>query len=192
MACWVASRLSTSTRARAKPLQIGANELLTAKANPNLLPKDSQALWGPARLAEVYGVNLSPNYPYAGELISSMWQKQSGAAPNAVLALDQRATALLIEAVGGITVDGITLNGANAVQFLSVVVYEKFPTTAAKDAFVTDAMGQLIKMIATGSTSPIQLAGSSRMRFWSAVFFVGGRCRHPAIACTVTHRWSST
>ena len=146
-------------KGKAKPLQIGANELLTAKANPNLLPKDSQALWGPARLAEVYGVNLSPNYPYAGELISSMWQKQSGAAPNAVLALDQRATALLIEAVGGITVDGITLNGANAVQFLSVGVYEKFPTTAAKDAFVTDAMGQLIKMIATGSTSPIQLAG---------------------------------
>ncbi len=37
----------------------------------------------------MYGVNLSPNFPYAGELISSMWKKQSGAAPDAVLALDQ-------------------------------------------------------------------------------------------------------
>ena len=146
-------------KGKAKPAQIGANDLLTAKANPSLLPKDSQALWGPARLAEVYGVNLSPNYPYAGELISSMWQKQSGSAPNAVLALDQRATALLIEAVGGVTVDGITLTGVNTVQFLSVGVYERFPTSAAKDAFVTAAMGQLIKKIATGSTSPIQLAG---------------------------------
>ena len=146
-------------KGKATAQTIGANELLTAKANPGLLPKDSQALWGPARLAEVYGVNLSPNYPYAGELISSMWQKQSGTAPNAVLALDQRATALLIDAVGGVTVDGITLTGGNAVQFLSVGVYERFPTSAAKDAFVTAAMGQLIKKIATGSTSPIQLAG---------------------------------
>lgn len=147
-------------KGKAKPLQIGDNGKLTAKADPGLLPKDSQALWGPARLAEVYGVNLSPNYPYAGELISSMWQRQSGSAPNAVLALDQRSTALLIEAVGGVTVDGITLNGANAVQFLSVGVYDKFPEPAAKDAFVTAVMGQLIKKIATGSTSPIQLVGT--------------------------------
>ena len=144
---------------KAVPVQIGANDLLTAKANPSLLPKDSQALWGPARLAEVYGVNLSPNFLYAGVLVSSMWQKQSGTLPNAVLALDQRATALLIEAVGGITVDGVTLTGANAVQYLSVGVYEKYTDPGAKDAFVTAVMGQLIKKIATGAASPIQLAG---------------------------------
>ena len=45
-------------RGKAQAQTIGSNDLLTAKANPKLLPADSQALWGPARLAEVYGVNL--------------------------------------------------------------------------------------------------------------------------------------
>ena len=144
---------------KAKAETIGPDQLLTAKANPGVLPGDSQALWGPARLAEVYGVNLSPNYPYAGELISSMWSKQTGAAPNAVLALDQRATALLIEAVGGVTVDDVTLTGANAVQILTVGVYEKYPDPVKKDEFVTRVMSQLIQKVSSGQTSPIQLAG---------------------------------
>ena len=145
-------------KGRAEPVQVGANELLTAKADPRLLPADSQALWGPARLAEVFGVNLSPNYPYAGELISSMWRNQTGSTPNAVLALDQRATALLIDAVGGVTVDGITLTGADATEFLTVGVYDKYPNSADKDAFVTKATAQLVRKIAGGGTSPIQLA----------------------------------
>lgn len=144
---------------KAKAQTIGPNQLLTDKANPSLLPEDSQALWGPARLAEVYGVNLSPNYPYAGELISSMWSKQTGDVPDAVLALDQRATALLIEAVGGVTVDGITVTGANAVQILTVGVYEKYPDPVKKDEFVTKVMSQLIQKVSSGQTSPIQLMG---------------------------------
>ena len=144
---------------KAKAQTIGPNGLLTAKANPGLLPEDSQALWGPARLAEVYGVNLSPNFPYAGELISSMWSKQTGDVPDAVLALDQRATALLIEAVGGVTVDGITVTGANAVQILTVGVYEKYPDPVKKDEFVTKVMSQLIQKVSSGQTSPIQLMG---------------------------------
>ncbi|MFA7265016.1 MAG: DUF4012 domain-containing protein [Candidatus Nanopelagicales bacterium] len=144
---------------KAKAQTIAANDQLTAKANPNLLPEDSQALWGPARLAEVYGVNLSPNYPYAGELISSMWSKQTGDVPDAVLALDQRATALLIEAVGGVTVDGITVTGANAVQILTVGVYENYPDPVKKDEFVTKVMSQLIQKVSSGQTSPIQLMG---------------------------------
>lgn len=144
---------------KAQAQTIGSNDLLTAKANPKLLPDDSQALWGPARLAEVYGVNLSPNYPYAGELISSMWQNQTGAVPNAVLALDQRATALLLDAVGGVTVDGVNVTGANAVQFLTVGVYEKYSDPVKKDEFVTKVMGQLIQKVSSGQTSPMQLAG---------------------------------
>ncbi|MGB3675582.1 MAG: DUF4012 domain-containing protein, partial [Candidatus Nanopelagicales bacterium] len=146
-------------KGKAQAQTIGSNDLLTAKANPKLLPADSQALWGPARLAEVYGVNLSPNYPFAGELISSMWKTQTGAAPNAVLALDQRATALLIEAVGGVTVDGVSITGANAVQILTVGVYEKYPDPVKKDEFVTKVMSQLIQKVSSGQTSPIQLAG---------------------------------
>lgn len=139
---------------------IGPNNDLSAKADPSLLPQDSQNLWGPARLAEVYGVNLSPNYPYAGELISSMWQRQSGEAPNAVLALDQRSTALLLDAVGGVTVDGITVTGANAVRVLTVDVYTKYPDPIAKDKFVTSVMDQLVTKISSGQTSPIKLAGA--------------------------------
>ncbi len=146
-------------KGKAKTQVIADNGKLTAKADPKVVPADSQALWGPARLAEVYGVNLSPNFPYAGELISSMWKNQSGTAPNAVLALDQRSTALLIEAVGGVTVDGVTLTGANAVEFLTVGVYEKYPDAVKKDAFVTAAMGELVQKIASGQTSPIALMG---------------------------------
>lgn len=144
---------------KAKPGIIGPNGLLTAKATTTQLPEDTKALWNAARMAEVYGVNLSPNYPYAGELISSLWGNQTGSVPDAVLALDQRATVMLIEAVGGITVDGVTLTGENALAYLTVGVYERFPNdSSAKDAFVTEAMGQLVKKLAAGAASPTKLA----------------------------------
>lgn len=145
-------------RGRASTTTLGANDQLTAKADPQLLPEDSRALWGPQRLAEVYGVNLSGNFPYAGELISSMWRNQTGELPDAVLALDQRSTALLLDAVGGVTVDGVTVTGANALRILTIDVYTKYPHPAAKDKFVTDLMGKLVSKISSGQTSPITLA----------------------------------
>jgi hypothetical protein len=141
----------------AVPTKIGPNGDLTAKANPLVVPADSRQLWSPARLAEVYGVNFSPNYPYAGQLLSSMWENQSGAAPNAVLALDQRATVKLIEATGGFTVDGVAVTGANAFQLLTVDVYAMFDD-AGKDAFVTKVIQQLMQEITAGSVAPITLA----------------------------------
>ncbi len=144
-------------RGKATPKKVGPNQELTAKADPMLLPEDSRQLWGPARLAEIYGVNLSPNYPYAAELLSSMWTKQSGSKPDALLALDQRATVDLIAATGGFTVDGVAVNGSNAFQLLTVDMYSMFDT-AGKDAFVTKVVQQLMQKITSGAVSPIQLA----------------------------------
>lgn len=137
--------------------RVGSNEDLTAKADPALLPKPSQDLWGPARLAEIYGVNLSPNFPFAGELLSSLWQRQSGKTPDAVVATDQRTTADLIGAVGGVSVDGIALTGANAYEFLTVGVYERFPNVKAKDAFVIKLIGGLFEKLTSGTVPAMKL-----------------------------------
>jgi len=142
---------------KAIPKRVGPNNELTAKANPAVVPEDSRQLWGPARLAEIYGVNLSPHYPYASELLSSMWQTQSGTKPDAVLALDQRATVELIKATGGFTVDGVAVTATNAYQLLTVDVYAMFDD-AGKDAFVTKVVQQLMQKITSGAVSPIKLA----------------------------------
>lgn len=139
--------------------RIGSDRELTAKADPTLLPKDSQELWSPARLAEQYGVNLSPNFPYAGQLLASLWQHQSGHAPDAVAALDQRTTAALIGAVGGVTVDGITLTGENAFDYLTVGVYIRFPDVAEKNAFVGKVIGETMARIKSGKVPMTKLAG---------------------------------
>ncbi len=138
--------------------KVGSNEELTAKADPAVLPPASQKLWGPDRLAEVFGVNFSPNFPYAGELLSSLWKRQSGLAPDAVLALDQRATTALISAVGPIEVDGITVTGDNAFELLTIGVYQRFPDSTLKDAFIAKLINQVMQRITSGAASSMKLA----------------------------------
>lgn len=150
----------TFTQGSAHTNQVGANDLLTAKADPAPLPQDTQQLWGPLRLAEIWGVNLSPNFPYAGELLSSLWKRQSGQAPNAVMAMDQRAAAALVAAAGPVVVDGITVTGENAYQWLTVGVYDRYPDTVGKDAFVVKLFEQLMARITSGSIPPLKIASS--------------------------------
>ncbi|MDP3971401.1 MAG: DUF4012 domain-containing protein [Candidatus Nanopelagicales bacterium] len=129
----------------------GANEELTELADAGLLPLDSQNLWGAARLQHIYGVNLSPHFPYAGELLASMWKRQTKELPDAVMSLDQRAVANLIGVVGPVTVDGITVTGENAYQWLTVEAYRRFPESAAKDAFVLKLTAAVLDRLASGS-----------------------------------------
>lgn len=131
--------------------RMGPNDALTAKADAGLLPADSQALWGDRRLAEIYGVNLSPNFPFAGELLASMWERQTAQRPDAVLALDQRAVAGLFAVTGPITVDGVTLTADNAYTWLTVDAYRRFPTPEGKDAFVLEVTRTLMQRLTSGS-----------------------------------------
>lgn len=143
---------------KATPIQVGANEELTAKGNSSSIPPDSQQLWGPRRLEQIYGVNLSPNYPFAGELLSTLWQAQSGAAPDAVLAIDQRVTALLIGAVNGVVVDGVLITEQNAISWLTDKVYRKYPDAKQKDEFINQLILQLMQKISSGQFSAPRLA----------------------------------
>lgn len=135
----------------------GANEELTQPADAGLLPRDSQNLWGAARLQQIYGVNLSPHFPYAGELLASMWKRQTKDLPDAVMSLDQRAVANLIEVVGPVTVDGITVTGENAYHWLTVEAYRRFPEPAAKDAFVLKLTAAVLDRLAAGSVPVVPM-----------------------------------
>ncbi len=177
----------------ARLVQAGANEDLKVTADAGLLPLDSRNLWGAARLAQIFGVNLSPNFPYAGELLASMWQKQAGDRPDAVMSLDQRAVANLIAVVGPVTVDGITVTGDNAFNWLTVEAYRRFPDPAAKDAFVLKLTEAVLDRLAAGSVPAVPtvraLFDSIRQRniyLWAADPGLQSRLESAVIGGTVS------
>lgn len=163
------------TDGKATVVKSGTNADLTALGDSSGLPPSTLQLWGPERLTHYYGVNLSPHYPFAGQLLSSLWHNQSGTAPDAVLAFDQHSAAALLAATGPITVDGITVTPDDALHFLTVGVYERFPDPAEKDAFVAKLIADLLTKLAAGQAGALDLVKAlvrpvleRRVFLWSA------------------------
>lgn len=128
--------------------EVGPNNNLFYLADSSVLPEDTRKFWGAARLAQIFGVNLSPHFPYAAEMLSSIWQKKTGSLPDAVMAVDQRAAAALLRITGPIVVQDNKVDADNVVRWLTVDVYAKYGEGAEKDAFVTDLLSELLARIA--------------------------------------------
>jgi Protein of unknown function (DUF4012) len=106
------------------------------------LPKDYLQLWG-SDPQEWAGLNLSPHWPYTGQLVENGWRKQAGTSLDAVVGLDQYVVAGLLAGTGPVTVHGVAVNAQDAVGFLSKDIYAQFPDVADKDAVV----GELVKAV---------------------------------------------
>ncbi|CAB4961742.1 unannotated protein [freshwater metagenome] len=138
------------------------------------LPQEFRELWGGD--ATLWAdMNLSPHFPYSAQLILNGWAARGGAPLDGVVAIDQNLVAALLSGTGPVTVRGISVDAASAVQFLTRDVYARFPVVADKDAVVVEFVQAVFMRLAAGQVSLAPLlkalrANDSQGHFmlWSA------------------------
>ena len=116
------------------------------------LPTEFQQLWG-RDATEWNGLNLSPHFPYTGQLVVDGWKARDGAPLDGVIALDQTVVAALLAGTGPITIHGVTLDSAHAFHFLTQDIYARFPSVMEKNAFVTDLVTTVFSRLSAGQVS---------------------------------------
>ena len=79
--------------------------------------------------------NLSPHFPYAAQIWKSMWEQQSGAKVDGVIAVDPVALSYLLGAAGPVTLpDGEVITKENVVELTLSQAYARFPGSTENPA----------------------------------------------------------
>jgi hypothetical protein len=105
------------------------------------VPQELRDLWN-TDLEEWAGLNLSPHFPWTGQLVAAGWALQPGLPPiDNVVAIDQNVFAALLAGTGPVEADGLTLTPKNAAQYLAQDIYVKHPASTDVDL----AVGRLVE-----------------------------------------------
>ena len=139
------------------------------------VPGDVRSLWG-TDLTEWAGLNLSPHFPWTGQLVDAGWKAGAGRpALDYVAAIDQHAVAALLAGTGPVTVAGSTVDSRNAVRFLSRDVYARYPAPSGVDAVTAQLVQEVFARVAAGRfdlralvTALAGQIGDRRLLVWSA------------------------
>ena len=135
------------------------------------LPFDYQRLWG-SDAQYLWGFNLSRHYPYTASVIHRALDPSA----DFVVSLSPRAVAGLLQLSGPVTVDGMTINAANAESFFSRDVYQRYENDwTKKDQVTLEALRQVFAGIeARGAVAPIDVwralgpaVEASHLEIWS-------------------------
>lgn len=146
-----------------------------AKIPTETLPEALQTLWG-KDLSEWAGLNLSPHFPWTGQLVAAGWRAQKRIpAVDYVVGMDGYVVAALLAGTGPVTVDGITLTSENAAAILSRDIYAEFTDPAQVDRVTADLVHEVFGRISQGrfSLAPIVTAMTEpvrqrRLTVWAA------------------------
>jgi Protein of unknown function (DUF4012) len=138
-------------------------------------------LYDGAATTTLYGNgNLSPHFPYAARIWSSMWQKASGERVDGVVAVDPTALSYLLSVTGPVTLpDNTRLSATNVVSLTQSTVYAKFPRAIADLPARRKYLLKIAKAASTkvlgahvDTTALVQAAGKAaderRLLVWSA------------------------
>jgi hypothetical protein len=117
------------------------------------LPEGLQSLWG-KDLSEWAGLNLSPHFPWTGQLVASGWAAQ-GRTPRVdlVVGIDEYVVAALLAGTGPVTVEGITLTSSNAPAVLSRDIYASFRDPTRIDRVTAGLAQEVFGRISSGRFS---------------------------------------
>jgi hypothetical protein len=154
----------TAQRSALKPNQIPATAV----------PEDLRALWG-KDITDWAGLNLSPHFPWTGQLVSAGWNSKNEDKVDYVAALDQHAVAALLAGTGPVQIGKDTVSSANAVNYLSRGVYQRYPDYRDVDRATETLVTETFKRIADGRLELKDLvkavpdqATQRRMLVWAA------------------------
>ncbi|HET9655375.1 MAG TPA: DUF4012 domain-containing protein, partial [Kineosporiaceae bacterium] len=138
-------------------------------------PESLQGLWG-NDLGEWAGLNLSPHFPWTGQLVAAGWAAQHRSPKvDYVVGLDEYVVAALLAGTGPVKVGNLTLTSANAPAVLSRDVYARIPDPQQVDQVTQALVQQVFGRIAAGqfSLAPILQAMAApvqqrRLTVWAA------------------------
>jgi hypothetical protein len=111
--------------------------------------------------------NVSPHFPYAAQIWTSMWHNVKGQQLDGALTVDPSALSYLLAATGPATApDGLKVTSDNVVALLQKDVYAKFPEAAEnedrKDYILGIASAVEKKVLGGGGNSKALLEGLAR------------------------------
>jgi hypothetical protein len=124
--------------ARDGRLQFGSfgsdREFRGITAQVNLGRRFEAAYGGTDPYRAVQDADVSPHFPYAARIWSSMAAQHLGVQVDGVIAMDPVMLARVLDVIGSVrTPDGTVLTGKNLVRMLDVGVYQRFDSGTAAD-----------------------------------------------------------
>jgi Protein of unknown function (DUF4012) len=150
-------------------------ELQRADIPTGRVSEDLRDLWG-TDLTEWAGLNLSPNFPWTGQLVADGW-KANGRTPalDYVVGLDQGVFAAMLAGTGPVPVGDAAVNTGNAVGFLTRDVYAAYSDPADVDRVTADLVRVVFSRFATGQVNLAALVRAMvdpvherRLQLWAA------------------------
>jgi hypothetical protein len=122
--------------------------------------------------------NYSPNFPYAGQIWASMYQRKTGQRLDGALIIDPTALRYLLEVSGPVPLpDGQTLSAGNVVAVTEQQIYARYPLksqVSERKNFLLDVARAISeKLLSPGIDSgrllhaAAQAASQHRLLFWS-------------------------
>lgn len=105
--------------------------LAGVSVNPKL-PAEFEQMYGPTPTRLYLNSNLSPHFPYAGQIWAAMWKKKSGQRLDGALTLDPTALSYLLAATGPVALpNGQQISAANVVSETQSAAYRRFGADVA-------------------------------------------------------------
>jgi hypothetical protein len=138
-------------------------------------PESLRDLWG-SDLSEWAGLNLSPHFPWTGQLVAAGWKRGHPSEPlNYVVGVDQGMVAAMLAGTGPVTVEGIRLDSGNVQAFLSRGIYARFSNPLVVDAVTAELVQEVFARFAAGKIDiPAMVTAmraplrEGRLQVWSA------------------------
>jgi hypothetical protein len=121
--------------------------------------------------------NLSPHFPYAAQIWTSMWAQKTGMNVDGVVAIDPIALSYILGAVGAVKMpDGEVITKDNVVELTESTAYMRFPTDqVARKNYLQDIANQVVQKVTGPIQSPRALldalgkaVSERRIAVWSA------------------------
>ena len=127
--------------------------------------------------SEWSAANWTPNFPWAAEVWSKLWERQSGQRIDGVISVDPIALGDFLNVTGPVTLsDGEVITGANAAQWVMSDSYRVYPTNQTLRRQVsTELSKRVLNRLSSDQTDLTALlkvmgkaAGERRLLLWSA------------------------
>ncbi len=126
------------------------------------VPEELQYLWG-SDLTEWAGLNLSPHFPWTGQLIAAGWAQRPGAPKlDGVIGIDGAVVQALLAGTGPVEGSGVRLTSANAAQVLAKDIYRQYPDPHQVDAATGALVQQIFAKVASGQVDVSALVGAMK------------------------------
>ncbi|MEU5844165.1 DUF4012 domain-containing protein [Rhodococcus sp. NPDC047139] len=147
--------------------------------DPIDLGPDFQRAYGHSRPTQDFrNSNVSPHFPYAGQIWQSMWQQETGERVDGAIATDPVALSYVLDVVGDVTLaGGEKITAENVVELTQSTAYARFGDDQAARKRYLETIARTVVQKLTGSISRPQAlleamgraAGEGRLAVWSSV-----------------------